>query len=1029
LLREAKEHDHPSAEPCDQYIDQLEAAVHLYRGDFLSGFSLSACTQFDDWQFLRSEILRRKFRGSLENLVNGLEQRGRINEAITYAQRWLAIDDLDERAHRKLMALYTQNDQIHAALRQFERCRTVLKTELDLDPETETTVLYNQIRHSRATAAPSESAGGRVLLTATDQVSWLEQILASPVRVASKTHLPPQGTAFIGRESEISEISRSLHNRDCWLLTLTGMGGIGKTRLAHQVGQEMSTAFIDGVYSVSLAGLKSISALVPKIAETLGLPLHPQEGSLAAQLNSFLRDKTLLIIFDNFDAFTSKAAILYQLHAKAGGLKFLVTSRERLAISGEWVFAVQGLDYPESTPEKFDEILGFQAVELFVHAARRTLSSFRIDERNYEEVVAITQFLEGMPLGLEMAAAWINLLSPKEIMVEMRANLDFLKTEIQDAPLRQRSMRAVLDYSWKRLDGGDRSALARLPVFGGGFTRESAEKVAGVALSDLKRFIDRSFIRQKGSSGFHIHELQRQYTLQQLCVSPEKYRSARDRHAAYYCVAVSQWGEGLKGPDQVELLSLMRREIDNIQAAWAWATEGKRIELLLKGYEGLCYFYLRTLRNREGLHTCQLALSALEGAGVDYGPEIWADLLIWKSLFCLNLDDHETAGASIDSGLEMLNSIDGKRDELGPLWARLLTTKAIVENYLGHRENAVAYYARAFEMYRQTGDYSGFSYLMLRSLDTSGVTSENAYRFLSEAIQYKRKSGDLFNTAYLLYVHCMVVAYHLGQPIQAAALMQEGCEIFEKLGDPLSKEMSLVILDPVLNTGGRYDDLLEVRERKVACARERGDRQTTGIYLAEVGENLCHLGRYAPAADHYREALNHVRGGTPYQYAYRLCSLGEVLLVQNQITESHDAFLESIHDMKIGERWGQGKALAGLSVATFKMGDREQAWDVIQEALRYHLEGRTHYFAHFSLAAYAYLLSQDQDALTGIEIYAMLEQQNFVRDSQWFNDLYRRPIYAAAPKACPEALAAAESNGKERSLWSTLEQILQRAEM
>ena len=137
---------------------------------------------------------------------------------------------------------------------------------------------------------------------------------------------------------------------------------------------------------------------------------------------------------------------------KQPAVKFMVTSRERLKISGEWVFEVQGLDYPEVGSREFDEILGFHAVELFIHAARRTLSNFQIDEGNYREIVAITQIIEGMPLGLEMAASWMNLLSPREILVEIRSNLDFLKTEMQDTPARQRSMRAVLDYSWKRLD-------------------------------------------------------------------------------------------------------------------------------------------------------------------------------------------------------------------------------------------------------------------------------------------------------------------------------------------------------------------------------------------------------------------------------------------------------------------------------------------------------------------------------------------------------------------------------------------------
>jgi DNA-binding SARP family transcriptional activator/predicted ATPase len=1029
LLQGVKDHDHPFAEPCEQCIDQLESAIHLYRGDYLEGFSLSNCPQFDNWQFLQTELLRRMFQDAIQELVDILEQRDRISQAIPYTQRWLATDNLNERAHRKLMTLFAKNEQVHAALHQFEVCQTVLKKELDLTPETETTDLFNQIRERRSSVSPLEVGQKQILLSEGDQTSWLEQILSSPIRVAFQNNLPIQTTPFIGREEEIKEIYGLLHNPDCWLLTLTGLGGVGKTRLANQIGQEISAVFPDGIYFVSLEGMKTISALVPKIIETLGLSFHPQEGSLNTQLISFLRDKSLLIIFDNFEEFVSEAAILHQMHAATASVKFLVTSRERLEISGEWVFEVQGLDYPKLDITRFDEVLRYHAIELFSHSARRTSSHFQISEENYREIVAITQFVEGMPLGLEMAASWVNLLSPREILTEIRTNLDFLKTEMQDTPTRQRSMRAVLDYSWDRLNLDDQFALARLSVFQGGFTREAAEKVAGISLADLKKLMDCSFIRQKGSGGFHIHELMRQYTFEKLCQSTEKFKNASDRHAAYYCVALSLWGDGLKGPDQVKLLPVVRREIDNIQTAWVWVTQEKQIEQIKRGLEGLCYFYLRTLRNQEGLKACQLGLAALEGIEAECGSELRAKLLAWKSIFCLNLDDHENAGESIDSALELIPGIMGKQNDLAPLRARLFTTKAIVENYLGNRENAIAYYDQGFAIYRQLEDFSGFSYLMLRTLDTGGVTSEKNYQFLSEAIHFKRKTGDLFNTAYLLYMYCMVVAYHLGQPVQAVALMQESCEIFERLGDSLSKEMSLVAIDPILNINGRYDELLKIREKKLAYARERGDRQATGIYLAEVGEALCHLGDYPFAESHFREALIHIKSGTPYQYAFRLCGLGEVLLVQDQITESYVVFQESITGMKIGEKWGQGKALAGLSMVALKMGKREEAWEFIQQALQYHYNGHTHYFTHFSLAAYAYLLSQQGDPLAGIKIYAMLNEQKFIRDSLWFKNLYRDPIYASALRDNPDEIKKAESIGKEMNLWKTLEQIVQQSKM
>jgi predicted ATPase/DNA-binding SARP family transcriptional activator len=1029
LLQGVKNHDHPFTEPCEFCIAQLESAIDMYRGDFLSGFSLSDCPQFDDWQFLQSEVIRRSFQDNLQNLVNALEMHGRISEAIPYTQRWLAIDNLDEAAHRKLMVLFAQNGQMHAALRQFELCQVVLRTELNLAPELTTTNLYNQIREHRFSPSGVNPAGKPILLAEGKQSSWLDQILSTPARVALQSNLPVQTTPFIGREAEIKEISGFINNPDCWLLTLTGMGGIGKTRLANQVGREIGENFPDGVFFIPLEGLETISALLPKIVERLALTFHPQDGPLEIQLNSFFQDKRFLIILDNFDSLISEAAILLKLHTTAASIKFLVTSRERLKISGEWVFEIQGLDFPKSDIEKLEESLNFHAVELFNHAARRTLNNFQIDEKNYRDISAITQIVEGIPLALEMAASWINLLSPEEILAEIQTDSNFLKSKMQDTPIRQRSMRAILDYSWKRLDQEEQSALAKLSVFQGGFSREAAEKVTGVSLAELKKFMDLSIIRQQDSGGLQIHELLRQYALEKLCASSENFKNTRERHAVYYCAALNSWGDGLKSPAQVELFPAMRREIENIQAAWTWVTQEVQIQQITGGIEGLCYFYLRSLRNQEGLEACQLGLSALEQAKADPRPEIHANLLAWKSIFCLNLDDHQAAVKAIDSSLEMIRDLEGKRNDLAPLRARLFTIKAIVETYLGNRESAIKFFDQAIEIYRQTEDYSGFSYLMLRALDTSGVTSEKTIMLLSEAIKFNRKSGDFFNTAYLLYMYCMVVAYHFGQPVQAAALMQEGSDIFEKLGDPLSKEMALAIADPILSTNGRYEELLEVREKKLAYALERGDRQAAGIYQAEVGETLCHLGNYPAAGDRFRKALVNIQSGIPYQYAFRLCCYGELLLVQDKISESYELFKESLKGMKIGEKWGQGRALAGLSIAAFMLGDREKAWEIVQQALGYHHEAHTHYFTHFSLGAYAYIISQNGDSLTGLKIYAILEQQLFVRDSRWFIDLYRNPIYALAMKNNLNEISTCESVGRQMNLWRSLEQIVQELTM
>jgi tetratricopeptide (TPR) repeat protein len=236
--------------------------------------------------------------------------------------------------------------------------------------------------------------------------------------------------------------------------------------------------------------------------------------------------------------------------------------------------------------------------------------------------------------------------------------------------------------------------------------------------------------------------------------------------------------------------------------------------------------------------------------------------------------------------------------------------------------------------------------------------------------------------------------------------------------------MTLTATDPILGINGRYEELLIVREKKLAYARERGDHQIAGIYLSEVGETLGHLGDYPTAEARYREALTYLEKGTDYQYALRLCGLGEVLLVQGKAEEAYAIFKQSVLGMRIGEPWGLGKTLAGLSVATSMRGDPETAWITILQALEKHLEMHTFYFAHYSLAAYAFLLSQRGDVLSGIEIYTLLARQKFVHNSCWFDDLYCKEVYACGNVLHAEDISAAEARGKDLDLWETVDRLI-----
>jgi DNA-binding SARP family transcriptional activator/predicted ATPase len=534
----------------------LANAVELYQGDFLEGFYIPEALAFEEWMLGQRAILRGLMIQALHTLVSKHLESEEYAPGIDYANRLLALEPWREETHRHLMILLTRSRQRSAALAQYEICRRTLAGELGVQPMPETTALYERLK---AAAAPPPH------------------------------NLPPQPAAFVGREAELAEIARYLNNRDAQLLTLVGPGGIGKTRLALQAAArcvEPEAAFdtncADGVFFVPLAaataeaGMRStlIAALADALPFQFQGPVHPQ-----AQLLNYLREKKMLLILDNFEHLAAEARQLGDILRLAPGIKLLVTSRVRLNLREEWALEVEGLAYPKAvdSPPPENAVEAYSAIALFAQQARRVRLGFMLTPADIPHVVRICQLVEGVPLGIELAASWLRVLSCAEVAAEIEKGLDFLTSTLQNVSERHRSLRAVFEHSWNLLSPAEQILFRQLSVFRGGFQREAAADVGGASLPMLAGLADKSLLRRTASGRYEVHELLRQYADEKLRLIPDEHEHVHDQHCRYYAELLSQHQTQLKGEDPLAALTALSVERENVRAAWNWAVEHRKV--------------------------------------------------------------------------------------------------------------------------------------------------------------------------------------------------------------------------------------------------------------------------------------------------------------------------------------------------------------------------------------------------------------------------------------------------------------------
>ena len=842
------------------HTQDFRTAVSLYHVDFLSDLYLpySDTAMFEDWVTMERAHLRQQMVEALSALVRQASIQKDWLQGIQDAQRLLELEPWREDTHRDLMRFLVASGQRAAALVQYELCHDILAEELDVQPSPETQALYQSLKQAKV--PPSSSSQNQIEIP---------------------HNLPRPASSFIGRTQALQQTHTLLTRPDCRLISMTGLGGMGKTRLALEVAWQLLEpttesasnseikSFVDGIFFVPLLGLSQAEALVSAITTALSLTFNGP-GDMQSQLINYLRHKRLLLILDNFEQLLSGIEVVVDLLEQASAIKMLVTSRVALNVVEEWVFPLTGLVWGEAKTgdegQTSEAGLESEASQLFIERAKRVHLGFDV-QAEAEAIQQVCHLLGGLPLGIELAAAWVRVISCAEIMGEIKTNLDFLSTRSELVPSHQHNLQAVFNHTWQLLPPAEQAVFARLCLFPSHFNRRAAQQIAQANLSQLSILIDKSFLGRTQRGWYEIHPLLKQYGAEKLASAD--LASTEQIFSLYYARFLQQRLPWRYQEAEQEALAEIALDLENIRAGW---------QILHKQAK----------------------------AGVNDVATLYSQYTPMLGHFYETRGRYAEALAFFDEGLLTLQNLDWPKQKQrmqALVLAQIMNRLAASQFRLGHFEEALANLARS-------------SQTLLVSLEVATDLEQAELAFAWT------KRGQ---------IEVLAGQYEVGE-----AALKQGLALYQSLREPGLSTEALNGLAASASYQGDYERAIELDQACLEIFQAASYKQGLGAALNNLGSSYGRRGDYEQAKHYYRQALNIAQQGPyPYNLLVALSNNGSNACDLQDYATALDYYQASLKlARQVGQRRWVAANLDGLGLTCLEQGQLEAAKHHLQTGLQ-----------------------------------------------------------------------------------------------